>query len=138
MATRIRPVPQLVVDEALASAERTAAEPHFHWERTAEGYAASTITASAECCSDSIYVGHSRRVKVEISGREDGKREVHVWFFDEGGMTAQQHATPWCDGSFVLDMLNADDVVRLHAALGRAIEMAKRVGLCDAHADAEG
>jgi hypothetical protein len=132
MATKIRPLTPQEVDAALASDDRATAEPHYHWDRTSDGYAESTISASAECSAEWADTGHHRRVKVEISGREDNKREVRVWFFDNGGMEAQQHATPWCDGSFALDMLHDDDVVRLHAALGRAIEMARRAGLCGA------
>jgi hypothetical protein len=124
-------------DTSESIAERTIADPSYHWERTSDGYAECAITASAECSAEWAEVGHHRRVKVEISGREDDKREVRVWFFDNGNMTPQQHATLWCDGSFALDMLHEDDVVRLHEALGRAIGMAKRVGLCDARAGAE-
>src|SRR5690606_33722915 len=98
MATKARLLTAVEVDKVLGATRIDA--PHYHWERTGEGYAASTITASAQCEAEWADVGHHRRIKVEICGREGDMREVRVWFFGSDGTTIEQHASPWCDGSF--------------------------------------
>lgn len=115
-----------------------------HWTDKLAGNAESYTNVTAQVFAETEHDEPSAEgrplIQVTIGAHHDDARELHITFREGSQYRQVVNLAPGgapCDGSVRLEM-EPQDLERLYLTLGRAIEMAKRVGLCDSRAGREG